>query len=630
MAKVQIIKPALTQSSSMSAPGIEVNKTLQSVPVKNSNLEAEKGEIVVTNSTGSGLPELYTVAGNRHYSGGTPLNLPNASFVFSRDKSMNIDDEDILKMFGKTGNKKQTPADLAKQYQINEYRKILADKNSDKIQRETAELMIANYNEKLGKLGLIQESLKGFPDGIPQIAMPYIASSGFNPTDMFSTTGDSMPQNMDQAKYGGPVYNPVPEMYPAMYQKGGTTKEFHPYASADVAKFIDENNYYGTPLYQGTVSGSQKKNPKGGFGKQDRPYEDFYSSNKDLLDQFQKETGRRYDVNSNADAAWFQPKYNEQMVSDAVASGYTPEQAQSMINELGFRPHVSGDPRGLDSKTGDWTKSRSRFKFKPVEKPTPAQTSFQLTPPINSPAPPIVPGAPLTFPESPDIPAEFWLQDKVKTFGAMNDMLRIHKYMPWQATYNPNLMDPTFYDPTRELAANASAANISSQAIGMYAGPQAMNSRLAQVQGNATKNAADILGRYNNLNVGVANQFEANNTGIMNQFAADKANQATNLFDKNTIVNQQFDNSKNQARQNLRQSYIDAITNRGNTQALNSIQQQYQVDPSTGGYVQFTKGRPMVASTPVNQGAQLAQQVQELVNAGFTREEAVKYLSGQK
>jgi hypothetical protein len=209
-------------------------------------------------------------------------------------------------------------------------------------------------------------------------------------------------------------------------------------------------------------------------------------------------------------------------------------------------------------------------------------------------------------------------------------MMGIKKYMPWQAGYNPTLMDPTFYDPTRELAANASAANISSQAIGMYAGPQSMNSRLSQVQGNATKNAADILGRYNNMNVGVANQFEANNAGIMNQYGADKANQATNLFDKNTIVNQQFDNSKNMARQNLRQSYIDAITNRGQTQALNSIQQQYQVDPSTGGYINFTHGRSMIPTTPQSTGILVAQQLQELINAGFTREEAVKYLTSQK
>lgn len=229
----------------------------------------------------------------------------------------------------------------------------------------------------------------------------------------------------------------------------------------------------------------------------------------------------------------------------------------------------------------------------------------------------------------PEIPDDFWLQDKVKVAGAFGDMMRVKKYMPWQATYNPTLMDPTFYDPTRELAANSSAANTASQAIGMYAGPQAMNARLAQVQGNASKNAADILGRYNNLNVGVANQFEQANAGIMNQYAADRANQATNLFDKNTIVNQQFDSEKNMARQNLRQGYIDAVTNRANTQALNSMQDNYYVDPRSGGYVNFWHGRKSKPETPIDRSKQLSQMLNDYVNAGWTREEAIAAINKQ-
>ena len=37
------------------------------------------------------------------------------------------------------------------------------------------------------------------------------------------------------------------------------------------------------------------------------------------------------------------------------------------------------------------------------------------------------------------------------------------------------------------------------------------------------------------------------------------------------------------ARQNLRQSYIDAVTNRANTFNLNQMNPQFAVDPNTGG-----------------------------------------------
>ncbi len=241
MAKVRIVQPISNGNKfDMSQPDIKVNRTLKPVDREHSNMEIEKSEYVVTNTADTGLPETYIAGGKRHSEGGTPVNLPADSFIFSRDNKMKIRDEDILKMFGKTGNKAMTPADLAKQYDINKYRQILADSNSDKLQVETAELMIANYNEKLGKLALVQESLKGFPDSIPKIAMPYLEASKFDPANITDPTGDTMPGNMDQAKYGAQV--PIPEMYPALYQMGGM-------ANADVDYiFLDGGQSYFSEL----------------------------------------------------------------------------------------------------------------------------------------------------------------------------------------------------------------------------------------------------------------------------------------------------------------------------------------------------------------------------------------------
>jgi hypothetical protein len=183
------------------------------------------------------------------------------------------------------------------------------------------------------------------------------------------------------------------------------------------------------------------------------------------------------------------------------------------------------------------------------------------------------------------------MQDIVKTTGDAADLMRIKRYMPWQAEPEVYMPEATFYDPARELAANAEQANIQTQGMAAFTGPQALSARSAAIQGQAAKNAADIMSRYNNLNVGIANQLSQERTNIMNTAAQNQANLDTQLWDKYTVANQQFDNAKNLARQHLRQSYIDAITNRAKTQALNTLYPNYYTDPSWGGFVHF-KGDP--------------------------------------
>jgi hypothetical protein len=181
----------------------------------------------------------------------------------------------------------------------------------------------------------------------------------------------------------------------------------------------------------------------------------------------------------------------------------------------------------------------------------------------------------------------WWLQDIIKTAGSAADLARIKRYMPWQATPQVRLPEATFYDPTRELAANTEMANMAMQNSQAFTSPQQQAAANSVAQGQMAKAAADTMGRYNNLNVGLANQLSQEQTGIMNQASLNKANLDTQLWDKYNVLNQQFDNSKAQARQALRQSYIDAITNRANTANLNSLYPEYAVNPMDGGKVYF-------------------------------------------
>jgi hypothetical protein len=181
--------------------------------------------------------------------------------------------------------------------------------------------------------------------------------------------------------------------------------------------------------------------------------------------------------------------------------------------------------------------------------------------------------------------------------GAFGDMMTNRKYMPWEARVDLEEPRPTFLDPTRELAANAEQANIQTQGMAQFAGPQAMSARSSSIQGQASKNAADVLSRYNNANVNLGNQFEMQATNIRNQEQGMNQAATQRVYDQNTIANQQFDNAKLAMRNNLRNQYTSAITNRAKTDALNQLYPQYAVSPGNGGFMGFTQGRQLTGES---------------------------------
>jgi hypothetical protein len=220
--------------------------------------------------------------------------------------------------------------------------------------------------------------------------------------------------------------------------------------------------------------------------------------------------------------------------------------------------------------------------------------------------------------------APWWLQDIIKTAGSAADLARIHKYEPWQATPEVFLPEGTFYDPTRELAANTEAANLAMQTNQAFTNPQQQAAANSMAQGQMAKAAADVMAKYNNLNVGLANQLAQQNASIMNAASQNKANLDTQLYDKYTVANQQFDNAKAMGRQALRQNVIDAVTNRAKTQALNTLDPNYYTDPSKGGFVNFLPGN--YTPTPTSGGTDLSKEFAEAVKVTGSKDAAMEYL----
>ena len=162
--------------------GGTVNNTLGPMKREDANLEAEKGETTLTDLTNDGSFELYNIGGKRHYEGGTPLNLPEQSFVFSDTSKMKLT-IDELKQLGISSKKKMTPAKASKKFPLNKYIEILENVDSDKIAVQTAEDMLNKNKVKLSEIAFLQEQKKKFADGVPLAAYPYMLENGINPQE---------------------------------------------------------------------------------------------------------------------------------------------------------------------------------------------------------------------------------------------------------------------------------------------------------------------------------------------------------------------------------------------------------------------------------------------------------------
>jgi len=207
--------------------GGTVNNTLGPMNREDANLEAEKGETALTDLTNDGSFELYNIGGKRHYEGGTPLNLPEQSFVFSDTRKMKFTIEE-LKQLGIDSKKKMTPAKVSKRFPLNKYIEILENPDSDKISVETAEDMLNKNKVKLSQIAFLQEQKKKFADGVPLAAYPYMIENGINPQEFEAKLQQQGQQQMAMGpqqgalqQFTGPSQGGMSPMSPPMGKYGG-------------------------------------------------------------------------------------------------------------------------------------------------------------------------------------------------------------------------------------------------------------------------------------------------------------------------------------------------------------------------------------------------------------------------
>lgn len=179
-----------------SPQSVSINDKMGAVPRDEANIEVEGGESVIGDVNKDGTMELMHFTGKRHTEGGVPVNIPEGSFIFSDTKNLTIKDPEILEKLFNLPARKQgyTPAEISRKYDINMYVEILKDDTSDPLAKRSAAEMLKKNKQKLGLLAFVQESMKGFPDGIPAIAEEVLSTMGIDPNQMAQQFAPQQPE----------------------------------------------------------------------------------------------------------------------------------------------------------------------------------------------------------------------------------------------------------------------------------------------------------------------------------------------------------------------------------------------------------------------------------------------------
>jgi hypothetical protein len=170
------------------------------------------------------------------------------------------------------------------------------------------------------------------------------------------------------------------------------------------------------------------------------------------------------------------------------------------------------------------------------------------------------------------------------------------KYYPYAPMVDLAPPAPTFYDPTAELAAQQAGANSVIQGLASFVGPQALSSRASSVAGTSAGAAAETLAKYNNLNVGVANQFADTTANTYNQERLQNQAVSKQLYDDTVKTNQAWDTGT-QGYNAMALAMLNAgDQNAANIYNLSSMSDQYGIDPATLAYY-FKGGKDFVPET---------------------------------
>jgi len=524
------------------------NNTLGPIDREDANIEAEKDETAVGDFSGDGILRHYKIGGKRHSEGGTPLNVPEGTFIFSDTRKMKIKDPELLSYFNMPNKKGgYTPAEIAnRQYgNLNKFTAFLEDPTKkDDLGKKTAATMRNNYLKKLGMLAFHQESLKQFPQGVPDIARPYLPDEVIQ-----SIEGGGEEQQMEQGEMTPDMMDPNQQMLLAMYGMNMATGGELPFG---LEKYQFKGQVGMTPrrVQQSEIPGLEAK------GYKKRPDSNTWE----------------YKVLQQRDKTLGQPGSTSAGTPGSVDPGYQIKGGRKSGSQSGPCANLKYTIEDMNARPGCYNTFLNKQGFKDASDEEKRKGLYKM---LHGEMPTYTKAKPgETKPGTPDTcPDGFKWNDVTQKCERMDyDLVDINNttttttmpppgkrppgsfnfldyatippkiYFPDYAQIEANIPEPTFYDPTRELAEQASTRNTMAQYASQL-DPQAFSARANALQAQGAEQAANTMGRYQNLNVGVANQFAPMQSQIANTLSQLRADRYDKLMTGNAVAKQQYDNA---------------------------------------------------------------------------------------
>lgn len=461
-------------------------------------LEAEGGETILR-PDGSHM----NITGKRHSEGGEKLNkeqAPEGSFIFSDTKKMRIKDPAVLKNFGKTSGN-PTPAEVAKQYDVNKYMGILQDPNTDVLSKNTARRMIDTYQKKLAELSLVQEQMKGFPQGIPDVAKGAI-----------------------EAAQG--TQAPIPQGAPSMMGRFGGVL---PKAVDGVNVPPTAQNFMG-PLF------SDKLIPWHGDKYQNKANASKYSSRQWADKLAERGYTGNYDPVDVQKFIYGQPE-GKQMV-DALHTKhkgiiYGGPKENRYDAKLGYRWDDALDAIPIKTKPqaeGDGYGGPDEEDYGDYIPETTVETTLKQDMDLGNIS---VPGG---DPIQDNLQRRWTSQNRRDLINAGLDYASLKKYHPRTTTIQPVLPEFIPQDWRGYAASLQSGQNAAANQMGTYQPGQSMASNLSFLQGQSAEGLGKYITGVDQYNATGASNMDLQRANILNQYTqANAAGRDKDWMDENTL-----------------------------------------------------------------------------------------------
>ena len=596
--------------------------TTQGVPREEANVEAERGETMVTSDGISNQKKIVAIGGKPHSEGGTPLDVEDGTVIYS-DK-LKIKDPLVLKFFNESGKKAKTFADLSKKYDITKWQKELENPDNDNITNTSLEKNLDDGNFKLSALFAIQEfhEEKGSPEEHSKQFEPFMERMGISYEQLFGTEGQGG-QDAEPllARKGGTVsFDSLPELH-----SGGTIPEHSHKNGEHVSGTGDDYTY-------------EERYQQAGFDRLNRMRElsgleaisGDLLGNKQEMDAAAGEMQQAFNNSPNLLKDYYLNTDNDPEKSDRPNT-----KMQEALLALGKKPANGTDFTNAEMSTffesGDidmnWLKSNAndnlwtyRAAYSDVKDVTQEEydalktqldadgiagadgnvylwkggdlyEAYRVNPDGTieqvEPDPKVIDGS-YEWDLNRNIDAtpkernmDYRWDHKRATAQARKNKTKIPRLSPFTPIEETSYADQIYYSPDQAIASMQSMVSDAGTKQAMFAPQQQQVGNF--LAGQQFDMMAKIIGQYEDKNVAAYNRESLTNTNIANRASQRLSRAIEGHHDKTTVLKQEFQNARTNADNNIAENEIAMWNERRNRMNLEAtIGEQFATDPNTG------------------------------------------------